>query len=276
MWFTEVGWSSTRQGVPGYEFGQGQHRGGQRGSTSPLAGAGQHRGALRHHVFVWNLNFRTGWARRTRGTASASSIPAGARYQRTPAWGTTCATAGGLPSRSAGLGSAARRAVARRAEGVAHGIDRRRVLQAGQVAQVLAPPATARIRRRITLALRVLGSSAGEDDPPRAQGPSEHAARRAGHLVGRAAPRRAQPGAARRYRRRPRPSARGARRRRRLRPRAGWPAPPPPPRAGPTRLPATLIVSSERPWMYQKPSSSTSAQSPWTHTSGMRDQYASR
>ena len=33
---------------------------------------------------------------------------------------------------------------------------------------------------------------------------------------------------------------------------------------------------SERPWMYQKPSASTYAQSPCTHTSGQRDQYVSR
>src|SRR5215207_7428789 len=38
--------------------------------------------------------------------------------------------------------------------------------------------------------------------------------------------------------------------------------------AGPTRLPAILIVSSERPRMYQRPSSSIDAQSPWTQTSG--------
>src|SRR6184192_3267229 len=42
--------------------------------------------------------------------------------------------------------------------------------------------------------------------------------------------------------------------------------------AGPTRLPPTLIVSSERPRMYHSPSLSTAAQSPWTQTSGKRDQ----
>src|SRR5690606_11098080 len=36
--------------------------------------------------------------------------------------------------------------------------------------------------------------------------------------------------------------------------------------AGPTRLPALLRVSSDRPWRYQKPSSSTEAQSPCTQT----------
>src|SRR5262249_56134136 len=40
--------------------------------------------------------------------------------------------------------------------------------------------------------------------------------------------------------------------------------------AGPRRLPAILIVSSERPRMYHIPSLSTAAQSPWTHTSGKR------
>ena len=42
------------------------------------------------------------------------------------------------------------------------------------------------------------------------------------------------------------------------------------------RLPATLIVSSDRPVMYQKPSSSIRAQSPWTQVPGRRRQYASR
>ena len=46
--------------------------------------------------------------------------------------------------------------------------------------------------------------------------------------------------------------------------------------AGPTRFPATLIVSSERPEMYQNPSASMRAQSPCTHTPGRRLQYASR
>ena len=45
--------------------------------------------------------------------------------------------------------------------------------------------------------------------------------------------------------------------------------------AGPIRLPATLIVSSERPLMYQKPSASIRAQSPCTQVPGMRAQYAS-
>ena len=42
--------------------------------------------------------------------------------------------------------------------------------------------------------------------------------------------------------------------------------------AGPTRLPATLMVSSDRPRMNQNPSSSTRAQSPWTQMPGQRDQ----
>ncbi len=42
--------------------------------------------------------------------------------------------------------------------------------------------------------------------------------------------------------------------------------------AGPTRLPATLRVSSDRPWMYQKPSASVAAQSPWIHRPGIRRQ----
>src|SRR5204862_857319 len=46
--------------------------------------------------------------------------------------------------------------------------------------------------------------------------------------------------------------------------------------AGPLRLPAMLSVSSERPCRNQKPSSSTEAQSPCTHTPGSRRQYASR
>ena len=45
--------------------------------------------------------------------------------------------------------------------------------------------------------------------------------------------------------------------------------------AGPSRLPATLMVSSERPRMYQYPSWSISAQSPCTQVLGNRDQYVS-
>src|SRR3990172_6465168 len=45
--------------------------------------------------------------------------------------------------------------------------------------------------------------------------------------------------------------------------------------AGPRRLPATLIVSSERPRIYQSPSESLAAQSPCTQTFGQRDQYVS-
>ena len=41
------------------------------------------------------------------------------------------------------------------------------------------------------------------------------------------------------------------------------------------RLPAMFSVSSERPCRNQKPSASTEAQSPCTHTPGMRDQYVS-
>ena len=57
---------------------------------------------------------------------------------------------------------------------------------------------------------------------------------------------------------------------------AGWVTAADSTSAGPSRLPAILIVSSERPWIYQKPSASTRAQSPWTHVPGSRDQYASR
>ena len=46
--------------------------------------------------------------------------------------------------------------------------------------------------------------------------------------------------------------------------------------AGPSRFPASLIVSSLRPCRNQSPSSSTEAQSPCTHTSGHRDQYVAR
>src|SRR6185436_134016 len=45
--------------------------------------------------------------------------------------------------------------------------------------------------------------------------------------------------------------------------------------AGPMRLPAMFIVSSERPCRNQNPSSSTDAQSPCTQTPGIRDQYVS-
>src|SRR5439155_25671457 len=46
--------------------------------------------------------------------------------------------------------------------------------------------------------------------------------------------------------------------------------------AGPTRLPAILIVSSERPRIYHRPSASMAAQSPCIQVSGKRDQYVSR
>ena len=47
-------------------------------------------------------------------------------------------------------------------------------------------------------------------------------------------------------------------------------------KARPTRFPATFSVSSLRPSMYQKPSSSMRAQSPCTQVSGKRDQYVCR
>src|SRR5205809_978520 len=50
----------------------------------------------------------------------------------------------------------------------------------------------------------------------------------------------------------------------------GWPTSTDSTSAGPSRFPAILIVSSERPRMYQRPSSSTAAQSPWTQTSENR------
>ena len=46
--------------------------------------------------------------------------------------------------------------------------------------------------------------------------------------------------------------------------------------AGPSRLPASLIVSSERPCRNHWPSASIDAQSPCHHTPGQRDQYVSR
>ncbi len=49
-----------------------------------------------------------------------------------------------------------------------------------------------------------------------------------------------------------------------------------PPRPGPAACPATLSVSSVRPWRNQNPSSSRLAQSPWTQMPGNRRQYVSR
>jgi len=59
MWFTEVGWASTRQSVPGYEFGR----------DNTEAARGQYIARLLEQintdapyvtgVFLWNLNFRT-------------------------------------------------------------------------------------------------------------------------------------------------------------------------------------------------------------------------
>ena len=57
---------------------------------------------------------------------------------------------------------------------------------------------------------------------------------------------------------------------------AGWPTAADSSSAGPIRLPAMFIVSSERPCRNQKPSASTEAQSPCTQTPGIRDQYVSR
>ena len=57
---------------------------------------------------------------------------------------------------------------------------------------------------------------------------------------------------------------------------AGWATAAASTSAGPTRLPATLSVSSERPWMYQKPSSSIVAQSPWIQSPGIATPVASR
>src|SRR5581483_1953549 len=57
---------------------------------------------------------------------------------------------------------------------------------------------------------------------------------------------------------------------------AGWSTAADSSSAGPMRFPAMFIVSSERPCRNQNPSSSTDAQSPWTQTSGNRDQYVSR
>ncbi len=56
---------------------------------------------------------------------------------------------------------------------------------------------------------------------------------------------------------------------------AGWLMRAPSTSAGPTRFPATLMVSSARPWRNQYPSSSTMAQSPWYHMPSKRDQYVS-
>src|SRR5262245_14048680 len=56
---------------------------------------------------------------------------------------------------------------------------------------------------------------------------------------------------------------------------AGWPTSTDSTSAGPRRLPAIFSVSSDRPCKNQKPSASTYAQSPCTHTPGQRDQYVS-
>ena len=53
---------------------------------------------------------------------------------------------------------------------------------------------------------------------------------------------------------------------------AGWPTAIASSSAGPTRLPATFRVSSDRPWRYQKPSRSRTAQSPWIQIPGTRRQ----
>ncbi len=61
MWLTEVGWSSTRRSVPGYEFGQDVSEE-QRGRyTARMLEQLNNEAPYVSHVFIWNLNFRSLW-----------------------------------------------------------------------------------------------------------------------------------------------------------------------------------------------------------------------
>ncbi|MDQ3702814.1 MAG: hypothetical protein M3442_18090, partial [Chloroflexota bacterium] len=61
MWLTEVGWSSTRRAVPGYEFGQDVTEE-QRGRyTARMLDQLNTEAPYISHVFIWNLNFRSLW-----------------------------------------------------------------------------------------------------------------------------------------------------------------------------------------------------------------------
>ena len=59
MWFTEMGWSSTRRAVPGYEFGidnTEEQRGRYVARMLEILNA---EAPFVTHVFLWNLNWRT-------------------------------------------------------------------------------------------------------------------------------------------------------------------------------------------------------------------------
>ena len=123
--------------------------------------------------------------------------------------------------------------------------------------------------RRMTLALRVFGRSRRTRSRFGRSGLPSRVADERVELARRAsvASRRGRGGA---RRSRPAPAPWSRRARRSPRPRA-----PPDARRAPTPLRpgraacrAILIVSSERPRMYQSPSSSIAAQSPWTQTPG--------
>jgi hypothetical protein len=59
MWLTEVGWSSTRRSVPGYEFGQDNTEE-QRGRyVARMLEQINAEAPYITQVFLWNLNFRT-------------------------------------------------------------------------------------------------------------------------------------------------------------------------------------------------------------------------
>jgi hypothetical protein len=61
MWITEVGWSSTRRAIPGYEYGQDNSEE-QRGKyIARLLEQVNNEAPYVTNLFVWNLNLRTVW-----------------------------------------------------------------------------------------------------------------------------------------------------------------------------------------------------------------------
>ena len=161
VWITEMGWSSTRRPVPGYEFGidnTEEQRGRYVARMMEILNA---EAPFVTHVFLWNLNWRT-FAPETDerygfGILDNNGAPLPAlRVPRT-----TCATRGGLPGRSAGP------------ERRPHGLDRLRVLQSGGVPQLGAPAGHHPDQAAHHFGIARLGQLGGEQHPARSQRPPQ-------------------------------------------------------------------------------------------------------
>ena len=151
-------------------------------------------------------------------------------------------------------------------------IEGSRVLDAGEVSWVLTRRDGA---DRAADDLRAAGPRqlVDEHDPRRAERAAEVLRHNSGEVFAAA---RRRPVCARRTPRSSRPSPRAAHPTAADSATAGCAASALSTSAGPIRLPAIDSVSSLRPCRNQKPSSSTLAQSPCTHTPGQRRQYVSR